>query len=396
METVAERMKRLGVCALIPTYNNAGTIGDVLFKLLEITDDVIIVNDGSTDQTPKILEKFPSIKVFTHEVNQGKGMALRNGFKEAVSSGYHHAITLDSDGQHDPQDIPKFLDTLEKMGRCLIIGARNMDQDSVPKKSSFGNRFSNFWFWVETGIKAPDTQSGYRLYPVKALDGMRFFTKKFEFEIEVIVRASWKGLPVLFVPVSVYYAPADERVSHFRPFRDFTRISILNTVLFILTMLYFLPRRVLMSLFNKRTYQNLWKELTLKNEPKWKTVSSVALGVSMGIFPIWGFQLVTAISLAILFRLNKPLVILSANVSLPPFIPLIIYGSLYMGSFWTGHSIDSLHFHPDMTWKEVHSHGIQYILGSITLAIVGAAVAGFITWLILMMRDLFMKREIHA
>ena len=98
-----------------------------------------------------------------------------------------------------------------------------MTQEGVPKKSSFGNKFSNFWFWFETGIKLEDTQSGYRLYPLKTIP-KNYFTRKFEFEIEVIVRSAWNGVAVKNVPIKVLYDPS-ERVSHFRPFKDFTRIE---------------------------------------------------------------------------------------------------------------------------------------------------------------------------
>src|SRR5690606_1887547 len=141
-------------------------------------------------------------------------------------AGYEYAITIDSDGQHFPDDIPVFLEVLEKENGTLLIGSRNMMQEGVPKKSSFGNRFSNFWFWFETGIKLEDTQSGYRAYPLHKIP-LKYFTRKFEFEIEVIVRAAWKGTRVKNVPVKVLY-DMNERVSHFRPFKDFTRISILN------------------------------------------------------------------------------------------------------------------------------------------------------------------------
>jgi len=135
----------------------------------------------------------------------------------------------------------------------LLIGNRNMGQDGIPKKSSFGNNFSNFWFWFETGIKLDDTQSGYRLYPLKYIP-KNYFTKKFEFEIEVIVRTAWKGIPVKNVPIKILYDP-NERVSHFRPFKDFTRISILNTILVVITLFYIKPRDFFRS-FKKKVLKN--------------------------------------------------------------------------------------------------------------------------------------------
>jgi glycosyltransferase involved in cell wall biosynthesis len=236
------QFKALKCCVLIPTYNNATTIAQVVQDVLQYSDDVCVVNDGSTDGTPAILAQFPQLKVFSYEKNKGKGWALRNGFDFARRHGYEYAITIDSDGQHYADDLPVFIEALKTEKNAILIGARNMNQASVPGKSSFGNKFSNFWFRFETGIDLPDTQSGYRLYPIKALEKLWFFTRKYEFEIEVIVRAAWSGIEVKCVPVKVYYPPAEERITHFRPFQDFSRISVLNTILVTITLLWIKPR----------------------------------------------------------------------------------------------------------------------------------------------------------
>lgn len=238
-----ELFEKHNCCVLIPTYNNAGTLEAVIKSVLAYTDRIIIVNDGSTDATKSILEKFPRLILVSFPVNKGKGMALRAGFKEAVARGYDKAITIDSDGQHYADDIPAFFEKLDLQPDALIVGARNMAAEGIPGKSSFGHKISNFWFHFETGINLPDTQSGFRLYPVRELSRMKFFTTKYEFEIEVLVRASWAGIPVVSIPIKVFYAPGNERVTHFRPFTDFTRVSILHTWLVILTALWFFPQR---------------------------------------------------------------------------------------------------------------------------------------------------------
>ena len=239
---IRHKIDELKVCVLIPTYNNHKTLKRVIDGVLDYTNQIIIVNDGSTDATDAILNEYESqFVVVKIAQNKGKGNALRVGFKEAVNNGYHYALTIDSDGQHFSHDIPNFIEELEQRNKpVLIIGSRQMEQDGIPKKSSFGNKFSNFWFWFETGIKLNDTQSGYRLYPLKFIP-KRFWTTKFEFEIEVIVRTAWKGIEVINIPIDILYDP-NERVSHFRPFKDFTRISILNTFLVFLTIFYIKPR----------------------------------------------------------------------------------------------------------------------------------------------------------
>ena len=240
-QSIRENIEKYKICILIPTYNNAKTLSRVLNGVQEYTQHIIIVNDGSSDQTASILQQYNHLKIISLNKNQGKGNALHVGFQEALKMGYEYALTIDSDGQHYPSDIPVFIEKLLEFQKpILLIGSRNMNQDSVPKKSSFGHKFSNFWFHFETGIKLTDTQSGYRLYPLLYIP-KKFFTKKFEFEIEIIVRTAWNGIPVQNVPVQVLYDPT-ERVSHFRPFRDFTRISILNTILVFIAIFYIKPR----------------------------------------------------------------------------------------------------------------------------------------------------------
>lgn len=253
MSATMEWFRAKKVCVLIPTYNNATSLARVMDGVLKFTDQVIVVNDGSTDDTATVLRGYPRVSVLSYDVNRGKGHALRLGFKHAVAAGYEYAITLDSDGQHYPEDLMNFVDALSEHPRAIIIGARNMDHASVPGKSSFGNNFSNFWFRVETGIRLSDTQSGYRLYPVKALHDFTFFTRKYEFEIEVLVRAAWAGIEVINIPVRVFYPEKEKRISHFRPFRDFTRISILNTFLVLITLLYIYPRNFFRGIKKKTT-----------------------------------------------------------------------------------------------------------------------------------------------
>lgn len=254
---IRDAFKSRHACVLIPTYNNAQTLPALLADIAGYTDNIIVVNDGSTDETSSILKQH-SVEVVSYDKNRGKGWALRQGFKRAVELGYTYAITIDSDGQHYADDLTVFLNAVEQHPNAIIIGARNMDQSSVPGKSSFGNKFSNFWFWVETGITLPDTQSGYRLYPVKSLSALTFFTRKYEFEIEVIVRAAWKGIEVVCVPVKVFYPEKEQRISHFRPFRDFSRISVLNTVLVAITFLYIKPRDFFRG-FKKKTSGGILK-----------------------------------------------------------------------------------------------------------------------------------------
>lgn len=372
------------LCVIIPTYNNAGTLAAVIEDVARYTRSIIVVNDGSTDNTEIIAHLYPFVQYVGYTNNVGKGWALRKGFEKAISLGYDYAITIDSDGQHFAKDIPLFVEKLEKSDNAIIIGARNLNQENMPGKNTFGNRFSNFWFKVETGINMPDTQSGYRLYPVKHFKNTRFFTRKYEFEIEVLVRAAWKGLKIESVPISVYYAPKDERVTHFRPFKDFFRIGILNTILVLIAFLYIKPRNFIRSLFQKENRNAFIRDQLINvNEPVYIKALSVAFGVFMGIIPIWGFQLVTAIFLAIVLRLNKALVIIAANISIPPMIPLIVFLSYKMGTVWMNDGGGDLLFNRSITYESVKNNFQQYVYGSITLAIVAGVLSGVITLVLL-------------
>ncbi|HEY4936665.1 MAG TPA: DUF2062 domain-containing protein [Puia sp.] len=384
MESQRHIFERLKVCILVPTFNNEKTLPTLLADLQAFEAYIIVVNDGSTDGTEEILTQFPGIHSVSYSLNRGKGYALRHGFRAAIDQGFEYAISIDSDGQHFAKDLPAFLNALDKNPGSLIIGARNMDQSSVPGKSSFGHRFSNFWFRVETGIELPDTQSGFRLYPVVRLQSMTFFTSRFEFEIEVIVRAAWKGIPVISVPVSVYYAPPEERVSHFRPFTDFTRISILNTFLVLISFLYIKPRDLLRRLFLKQKWKEVFvDELFDPAQSNLRKSISVGFGIFMGILPIWGFQLIAAIFIAVLLRLNKGLVILFANISIPPLIPLIIFVSYRFGAFWLPGSAHPISFTKSMSLSSIRYNFKQYLVGSISLSIIAGLVAGLISFVLL-------------
>jgi glycosyltransferase involved in cell wall biosynthesis len=367
------------ICVLIPTYNNSGTLGKVIEEVLTYTSHVIVVNDGSTDRTPEILEQFPQVAVVSYSPNKGKGIALRTGFKYAVSQGYDYAITIDADGQHFPDDLPVFLKKVVEEPNAIIIGARNLQQENMPGKNTFANKFSNFWFYVETGLKLPDTQSGFRLYPLHAMKGMRFFCNKYEFEIEVMVKSSWRGIKVLPAAVKVYYPPAEERVSHFRPFKDFSRIGVLNTVLVTIALAYIHPRNFFRYIFTKGNFKKMLQEhLFNKEESTSRKALSIGFGVFMGIIPIWGFQMLAALALATLFRLNRALVIVAANISIPPCIPVIVYLSFLMGRFWVKEDATWVLFKKDLNLGDIYQNLFQYITGSITLAVV----AGLLAWVI--------------
>ncbi|ODS82593.1 MAG: glycosyltransferase [Cytophagaceae bacterium SCN 52-12] len=372
-------LARINCCVIIPTYNNARTLKRVLEEVWAYSgqDRTIVINDGATDATAEILEEYRGrIIVLENMRNRGKGYSLRRGFREAIERGFDNAITIDSDGQHFADDIPAFVKAALEQPGSLVMGSRNMDQEGVPGKSAFGNKFSSFWFWFHTGIKLPDTQTGYRLYPLAPLKTMRLVTEKFETEIEVIVKMAWRGVRFASVPVRVKYDP-DERVSHFRPFRDFSRISLLNTWFFLLTLAWYLPRRLLKRLLEKGIMNTIRDELFRSGESEARKAASVGFGLFMGIVPIWGFQLMVGIPAAIALRLNKILFFLAANISIPPMIPVIVYASYKTGEIFFSKPAVKIGSWKEVTLQTIHLHFVQYAAGAVLLACL-AGLAGFL------------------
>lgn len=234
------------VCAVIPTYQNAKTLLKVVADVHRVVDTVFVVDDGSNDGTAALLDKATGNerpeKVLTHPKNCGKGAALKTGLTYARQQGFRYAVTVDADGQHRADDIPALLKAVEEEPDALAIGSRGLQHENMPAKSTFANRFSNFWFALQTLQRLPDTQSGLRVYPLQRLHGLRWMSARYEAELTLLVFSAWAGVKLLPVPISVYYPPRDQRVTHFRPGRDFTRISVLNTLLCFLMVVYGWPR----------------------------------------------------------------------------------------------------------------------------------------------------------
>lgn len=230
-------------CIIIPTYNNATTIVGVVNGALALGLPVIVVNDGCTDNTAELLATLnDSITLISYQPNRGKGHALQRALDYAREQGFSHAITMDADGQHRATDLPLFLDAIRKSPDAIILGARGTAHDNMAAKSTFANRFSNFWFAIHTWRTPGDTQTGFRAYPLKRRQ--LFFTNRYEAELAVLINAVWHGTPIKSIPVNVYYPPRELRVSHFRPAVDFTRISVLNTLVTFAAFFYGYPMMI--------------------------------------------------------------------------------------------------------------------------------------------------------
>jgi len=235
---------------LIPTYNNEASIAAVIDRAHQSGLPVLVVNDGSTDSTGEQARRAGA-EVIDHPINQGKGQALLTGWQEALHRGFSHALTLDGDGQHLPEDLPVFLEQLERQPEALLVGNRPMDGPHVPRSSKVGRAISDFMLWAaaakELRGERPDSQCGYRSYPLAPTLALPFRGRRYELEMEVLVRAAWHGLAVVSVPIRVHYPTHEERVSHFRKWRDNSRIVGIYTRLMLMRLFWpvFRPRKPL-------------------------------------------------------------------------------------------------------------------------------------------------------
>jgi glycosyltransferase involved in cell wall biosynthesis len=372
------------VAAIIPTYNNSPTVGAVIAETIGYVHDLIVIDDGSTDGTAAVLyelaDRNKSLTVITFESNQGKGSALAAGLAKAEDLGFTNAIILDADGQHYPADIPAFLEKVALDPDKLYIGDRIIPGEGrgQPRLSHAGAKFGAFWYRFITGISISDTQCGFRAYPVSPVHSLKCKGTRYEYEQEVLIKAAWAGIPVETVPVHLHYEPRGKTVSHFRPLRDFLRISKVNskaalTKIFLPFLVIELPG----STWKQKVLALFKRELSANLAPK-RAAASLSLGVFFGLFPIYGFQVITLVALSFLLRLNRPLAFLGNCVSSPPFLPFIIALAVAIGRIVVPQSWHTSVAH--MQHASLLAGGIDWFIGSIVLSIGCAVVCWAISY----------------
>ncbi len=223
---------------VIPVYNHELMAPEVITAAVKTGFPVFVTDDGSTDCTCDRIKNIKGIHLLRHESNRGKGAALLTAFA-AASQVADWAVSVDADGQHDPAEIVHLIRAVSGRERAIIIGMRKrMTGKDVPLTSRLGREFSNFWVWCAGGPLLHDTQSGFRIYPLPECLHLGVRSRRFQFEVEILAKAGWKGIPVREVPVSVNYSPGSGRISHFRPFTDFVRNSNTFTRLIFQRILY--------------------------------------------------------------------------------------------------------------------------------------------------------------
>lgn len=346
----------LRVCVVIPTFNNAGTISEAVKDVLHNTPyPVLVIDDGSDTPVTNALyswdvrEALESGRVWVErfEQNRGKGGALQFAIGELARRGFTHMVTMDGDGQHFAREINKLVQLALKNPWDLIIGDRKLRSASVPEISKFGRAFSNFWVNYQTGHQIKDSQSGFRLYPLLPIQTMQFLTRKYDFEIEVLIRLIWKGINVREVEIDVHYPEGDERVSHFNKLWDNVRISTLNFILVVVSLIKTHGSPIELSL-------------------------ALGLGVAVGCTPFYGFHTLIAIALAFVFRLNVVIMWLGTHVSTPILAPFLILLEEKVGQYM-------LHPSPDTGMQTELS---RWLAGSAVVSVVMGVLTMVVTFVI--------------
>ena len=326
---------------VIPVYNNAATLLPLVRQCREQIQDVLVVDDGCTDTDVSALLADADVTVLRHARNSGKGAALLTALAFARAQGFSHLITLDADGQHAPSDLPRFMSACRRAPAAIVVGVRDFTVPNVPSSSLFGRAFSNFWIALETGVMCADTQCGFRAYPVTLVSQIGITSRRFDFEVEILVKSLWAGLPLVEVPVTTFYPPPAERVSHFHKFRDNARLTHLHGKL-VSRRLFPWPMRRLVP----RAETSAWRlvlhpgafVLKLLHE----SATPVGLGVSAGVgtflavLPIPGMHSLAIFYVTTRLNLNRMMALVIQNLFMPPFTPglcmvvghLILYGTL--------------------------------------------------------------------
>lgn len=220
------------ICAIIPVYNNVNTIRDVVLRCRKVIEpDIFVVSDGSTDSSDEVAENAGA-QMIRLKNNHGKGHAIRHGLKVTAALGFTHAIVLDGDGQHFPEEIPQFLSATWDCPDRIWCGQRDMTLKEVPKSSRFGRLISNFWATIIGWRRCRDAQCGYRVYPIKPTLALDCKEDGFAFELEVLIRASWAGMELAHRPITVHYPKPADRVTHFDMRKDNLKFSWLSFKLF--------------------------------------------------------------------------------------------------------------------------------------------------------------------
>jgi len=365
------------IAVVVPVYDQPHRLREVVERCLAVRARVLVVDDGSAEPVARLLEDLP-VTVLRHEVNRGKGEALQTAARFLRAQGATHMVSLDADGQHYPEDLPRFWDAVAKDPEALILGVRDFDQADVPGCSRFGRAFGNFWVWVQTGRRVPDIQSGFRAYPLRLFERLHCLTRRYGFEVEMVVRTLWAGARVVPVNVRVFYPPAGQRCSHFHKVRDNVRVSLLNTHLTLRALVPW-PHRQLGEAAAKVTVWHPFRSiraLVAERATPRELGLAVALGVFLGALPLIAMHTLAVLIAAALMRLNRVVSLAASQLCMPPVVPALCIEVGYFMRYGRFLSLQGVHHLRDASFLELGYMGLQrlwdWLLGSL---VVGPALA---------------------
>ena len=375
---------------IAPTFNNDKTLRDLLDRLDRLALPVFVVDDGSTDSTRAILAEWvagrtegPSDatrEVCFHLQNRGKAAALQRGFIACRDGGFTHAVSIDTDGQHSPDDIPLLLAVAEEHPQSLVLGARDEHSSDYPFRSRWGRRISNLLVRLECGQRVEDSQCGLRVYPLAEVEPIRCGAGRYGFETEVITRARWNQVPVLSARVSCRYLPADQRVSHFKPWVDSTLAMAMHARLLMRSLSPWVSHpsagkaTLSIGVIRRRIRQSMRQSIQGINPfSAWRTVrhdaigrTDFAIGFAIGVFianlPLYGAQTLSGLFAARRLHLNSLSVIAGTQLSMPPIGPLLIAAAVVVGHLLLHGNVPAW----SLLQTQLHGH-IAGLLGSMLL-----------------------------
>jgi len=282
--------------------------------------------------------------------------------------------------------LPKFLAAAAAQPDALVLGVRDFYAAGCPTHRRRSNAVSTFWFRVETGVRLGDTQCGFRGYPLALVQGLKIRSGRYAYELEFMVRAAWVGTPIVALPVKCTYAPRHAGPSHFRPLRDLAHITLMNIGLVLQSWFVPISLRVDWSCGRKDKFWHVVHEFLADNahEPG-KLAGSVGIGLFFGLAPLWGLQLVASLWVAHRLRLNKVVAGVASNISIPPMIPFVIYGSLLVGHWlMTGKRFEFVFAKLSVSawWNMAKENFWAYVVGSLVLAIIVSTVGMLTTYVV--------------
>jgi uncharacterized protein (DUF2062 family) len=383
-----------------PTHNNRNTLEDIMSRVRATGLPLIVVNDGSTDDTAAVLASprwaaDRGVTVLTHPRNRGKAAALRTAFEAASAAGFTHAATIDTDGQLEPEQIPGLVALARSHPRALVIGRRDENTAGYPAKNRLGRRLSNLFVWMESGVRVSDSQCGLRVYSLGFVDAARCRSSRYGFETEIITRAGWAGVPVVEAPVRCHYFPKDQAVSHFRPWVDSLRAIGMHGRLLLRALLPFTRRRsptIEPSSDGPRSARERWRQVARWINPlgAWRQLradetgrATAAAGLAVGAFianlPAYGFQTLLSLYFARRLHLHPVAVVAGSQLSTPPVGPFLVAAAVAVGHVLLHGQLPMLREYRaamarDGVWNLLGSVVVEWTLGSLIVGFVCACV----------------------